>query len=302
MVHSVEFYLTTNDQLRLTYQSVSGQGRVLPRLAFEIQARFLPDSRRPEPREVEVRSLQADAYVGGELVGRGEMRGVVPPISELNDGHLHVEVLISPAAIRFVDETARGDDLGLRLVLQGLLRYRRRAEWVGDGAGGQAREGPGPWEDATISGIPTMELEIPRSEWVRKVLEPIGTHRYVWMELAIPPPPAEERWREAWEHLSKAEARYHEGHDADVLRCCWDALEALSPSRGDKIVPELPDEAKRDAIDQDLAKFRSFLQGGRHPRETRPGGGGRYHVDHRDADFALAQTKVWLVYLGRLET
>lgn len=297
----VSFYLTTNDQLSLTCQRVSGQGRVVPRLALEIEARYLPDPRQSEPREMEVRTLHADLLVNGELIGRGEMHAAVPPISAHNDGHLHIEVPISAAATRFVDETTRGDDVRLVVTLHAAIRYRRPAQSVGDGAGGQRIEGPGPWQDMPSTGIPSLEVDIPRGEWVRKVLEPIGTDRYVWMEFAIPPAPAGERWMAALEHLSKAEARYHQGDDADVLGCCWDAVEALAPGQGGKIVPDVAAEAKRRAVDDQLIKFRAFLQGGRHPSELTPGSGGRYHVDHRDAAFALAQTKVWLTYLAHLE-
>jgi hypothetical protein len=96
-----------------------------------------------------------------------------------------------------------------------------------------------------------------------------------------------------------AETRNHEGNDPDVLRYCHDALQAVSPSNPKGIVPAIADDAKRQQLDEALHHFRDFLQNGRHPQKT-GANAGRYDVDHRDAQFALAMRKVWLVYIARL--
>jgi hypothetical protein len=146
----------------------------------------------------------------------------------------------------------------------------------------------------------SLQVAIPRPVWVKQVLEPIGTDQYVLLELPIPPMPTGQRWQAAQEHLARAEARFHEGHDADVLRHCHDAFTALSPKDPTKFVPPVGDDVKMDQVNETLHAFRDFLHRGRHPLRTGDDAG-RYDVDHRDAAFALAATKIWLTYLARLD-
>lgn len=203
------------------------------------------------------------------------------------DSSVQIEVPISQAAIQWVDEAGRGKEVLLTLIFDGDVRCK-------------ASSNSSVVAVAAILEANSLPAVLPRSSWVHDVVEKLGTDNYVWMELPIPAPPDGARWRAALEHLHKAEIRYHEGADADVLGICWDSLEALSPGAGKLIVPPLADERKRSDIDLALGKFRSFLQNGRHPREAAPGEGGRYHVDHRDAQFALGVTKVYLTYVARL--
>jgi hypothetical protein len=196
-------------------------------------------------------------------------------------------VAIDRAALHHVAVTARGLDVVLKLTFRADL-FHRLADTEGNGAQ--------PWEEVQNSGAPGLDVTIPRSEWISKVLAEIGTESYIWMELPVPALPAEKKWRDALGHLTTAERRFEEGADAEVLRSCHDAFTPLA--EGPKgIVPQVADDEKRNAIDVHLRGFRNFLQNGRHPsRKT-----GLYTVDHRDAEFALAQTKFWLTYLARLE-
>jgi hypothetical protein len=180
-----------------------------------------------------------------------------------------------------------------RVTFQAALRYRKPAVLSPQGA---LQEDAGAWDDTHHGGM-GLEVEIPRSTWVKEVLEPIGTSRYIWMELLIPTLPTGRKWLKVQEHLEKAEARDHEGADPDVLRHCHDALSALSPRSPKTILPAVADQDKKDKLDRALQDFRAFLQNGRHPQQT-----GGYDVDHRDAQFALAMTKVWLTYIARLES
>ncbi len=88
--------------------------------------------------------LVVDVTVGTEVIGRGETRALGSSISLRNDGHLPVEVPVSPAAIRHVEETARGTDVSLRVAFQGSIRYRRAALLSSTG---QLAEPSGPWEE-----------------------------------------------------------------------------------------------------------------------------------------------------------
>ncbi|MGI8562614.1 MAG: hypothetical protein ACR2MZ_03500 [Candidatus Dormibacter sp.] len=283
-------------QLGLTYENVAGRGRIYPQLVFTIQARLHPTGRSPEPHEIEISRLVVDVTAGTEVIGHGEARQVGTRISSSNDGNVQVEVPVSPGAIRYVNEISRGAVVHLRLSFQGLVRYRRSAEITVQGALSQP---PGQWEELN-GGIPPMEVDVPRSTWVKAVLEPLGTERYIWIELPLPPLPAGHRWETVLEHLQLAERRNQEGSDADVLIRCYDALGALAPTDPKAIIPADINAEKRAVLDKALLEFRDFLQRGRHPQKTGDARG-RYDTDHRDSEFALAMTKVWLTYIARLE-
>lgn len=291
----VRFNIVGYDTLQFEYATVSSQGRVRPMLnvAFKVRINQLPQ--RPQmgahqfsgPPEVLLRHLFLDVRCGSELVAQGQLRSPVPSITiHGDDTQVSLDVEISPAAIRHIDVTARGDDVKLMLNFINVgISYREMSS--GDAVAA--------WREAQPAGGQMMMVTVPRSEWVKNVLDPIGTVRYIWMELPLPALPADGRWQAVQRHLNLAEQRHHEGFDADVLRHCHDALAALAEAPTE-IIPTLADEAKRRALDAALQKFRSFLHEGRHPdRQT-----GLYDADHRDAEFALASTKIWLTYLARL--
>ncbi len=298
MPTSASFAFGGDSQLTLTHKGIRGEGRIYPRAVITFEARHHLMGGRAEPKEIEIQRLIADLRCGNEMIGRGEVREYGSVISIHSDGHLEVEVPLSPAAIRYVDETARRTKVNLRIVVRIAFRYRKPARVATTGT---LEESPSAWEAISNVGAPAVDIEVPRSAWVNEVLQPVGTLSYICMELPIPPLPAAGLWPKALEHLSRAEARDHEGADPDVLRSCHDALAALSPSNPKAIVPAMADEAKREKLDAVLQAFRSFLQSGRHPQPSRTQAGG-YDVDHRDALFALAMTKVWLTYLARQQS
>jgi len=276
--------------LSLAYSRVHGEGRVQPRLVFTLDGRVPPDPQVPRGFDVDVRMLRVDVVCGTERIGSGDFRVLGRLITLHTEVSLQVEVPITPAAIQYVSETAMGDDVALNLIVQTRLGYRPSAE-LGSEAGS--------WEETSQGGT-SMQVSIPRSVWVKQVLEPIGTDHHVFLDLPIPPMPAGQRWQATQEHLARAEVRFHGGYSADVLRHCHDALAALSPKDPTRIVPPIADDAKRNQLNKTLHEFRDFLQRGRHPQKTGDEAG-RYDVDHRDAAFALGATKIWLAYLAKLE-
>jgi hypothetical protein len=292
MPSSATFNVVGYDTIELSLDRVTGSGHVYPRLCFDFSVRLhqspsRPPNTPPGPPEAVIRHLYVDVSSGTELLGRGELRNPVNPITIHADEGLTVEVPMSRAAIHHIDETARGQDVILHLVLRPFLSRRWQAP-VG--------EEPEEWRESPAPGSPPMEVSIARSDWVTKVLAEIQTERYVWMELPIPPLPGGERWRAALEHLTRAENRFQEGSDAEVLRHCYDALDALSPGAPKAIVPAAPNQEKRAKVDDALARFRTYLQEGRHLQKPT----GLYDADRRDSEFALSMTKVWLTYLARL--
>ncbi len=276
--------------LSLSFSRVTGESRVQPRIVFTLDGRVPPDPQVLRGFDVDVRTLRVDVVCDTERIGSGESRVLGTWLSLHAPIPIQVEVPVTPAAIAYVSEIARGDEISFNLLLQVVLRYRQSADPGSE---------PGPWDEMSHGGT-SMQVSIPRPLWVKQVLAPIGTDRYVFLELPIPPAPAGQRWQAALEHVARAEARFHEGYDADVLRHCHDALAALSPKDPTRIVPSIADDAKRNQLNETLHEFRDLLHRGRHPLKTGEDAG-RYDVDHRDASFALAATKVWLTYLARLE-
>lgn len=298
MATSASFAFGGRHQITVAYKDIRGEGHIYPRAVVGFEVRVHPYGPAIEPRDVEIDRLIADLRCGDDLIGRGEAREYGSTISVNSDGRLEVEVPLNPAAMRHVGETVRGARIHLRVIVRIAFRYRIPARFAPTG---EQESSAGQWEEMRNVGAPALDVEIPRSTWVHDVLEQIGTLNYVWLEMPIPPLPAGGMWQKVQEHLARAEARDHEGADPDVLRCCHDAIAALSPSNPKALVPAMSDPAKREKVDAALLAFRNFLQSGRHPQASGEQAGG-YDVDHRDAQFALAMTKVWLTYLARQQS
>jgi hypothetical protein len=89
---------------------------------------------------------------------------------------------------------------------------------------------------------------------------------------------------------------------------CWTrasitTLPAWAPSpSGAPSIPLYSHETyakKRDHLNIVLKNTKDFMHAGRHVSKQGQRIG-EFDVDRRDADFALAQTKIWLVYIARL--
>lgn len=271
-------------QLRL--DSVSGQGRLQPRLILDFQAET-----KGTDLHAEVHALRVEVTSNGEYLGTGSARNVVSDVWSW-DTQLRVEVPINRAVIDFVDQHP-DSTVQLMLEVQALLRLRTEPMALP----GQVSPEPGPWREVTTWPA-QMQVPIPRSEWVARVVQPLGVEQFVFLEVAIPPAPDSARWEKALSHLAEAEQHYREGNDPEVLQRCYAAFEALEGAPK-AIFDTVPDVEKRDRLNEALRTAKEYMHNGRHVSQA-GASEGAYPVDHRDAAFALGQAKLWLAYVSRL--
>lgn len=273
--------------VRLRFASISGQGRVQPRLILDFRAETVGAN-----EHAEVQDLRVEVTCGGELLGSGTQRNVVSDVYDY-ESQLLVDVPISRAVIDFVDQRLREATVQLGLEVRALLRLRTEPP----APPGQQRPEPGPWHEAKTWPTQT-EVSIPRSEWVSGVVQPLGVEQFIFLELPVPPPPERAQWEKALAHLAEAESHYREGNDPEVLQRCYAAFEALvgAPKA---IFDAVADAEKRNRLNDALRTAKEYMQNGRHVSKAGELEG-EYPVDHRDAAFALGQAKLWLTYIGRL--
>ena len=271
-------------QLRL--DSVSGQGRLQPRLILDFQAET-----KGTDLHAEVHALRVEVTSNGEYLGTGSARKVVSDVWSW-DTQLRVEVPINRAVIDFVDQHP-DSTVQLMLEMQAFLRLRTEPMALP----GQVSPEPGPWREVTTWPA-QMQVPIPRSEWVARVVQPLGVEQFVFLEVAIPPATDRARWEKALSHLAEAEQHYREGNDPEVLQRCYAAFEALEGAPK-AIFDTVPDVEKRDRLNEALRTAKEYMHNGRHVSQA-GASEGAYPVDHRDAAFALGQAKLWLAYVSRL--
>ncbi len=272
-----DFYFQATTAFSLTLDTIRGEGRVTPRLLLN----FVAHGSRGEPWVV-LQGLSAEVWLDAELLGRGDLRQQAG-MALLDRALAQVYVPITRDGIRHVDSHARGDQISLRLDLRARTTLQRD---------GVPDPEPGRETFAQASHL------VPRASWVKDVVEPIGSDQFVLLELAIPPNPERERWTRSLGHLEAAERFYHAGNDPEVLQRCYSAFEALEGAPK-AVFEREPDEEKRVQLNAVLLAVKTFMHSGRHVSRSGAASGG-FAVDHRDAEFALAQAKVWLSYFARI--
>ena len=277
--------------VKLALSHVSAQGQVLPRLVVSLEA-----SATRERIEAEIHHLTGELFHDRELLGKGAL----PPAVVSSFGtQLTLEVPVARDALHFVQQTLRGDAVDLRLEFTGLLRVRHDLP-----QGEQYRPSSPPqgeWGFVAIGQGRHAELrfQISRSDWFKRVLEPTGVNDYLLAEIRIPKAHRGQGWRNALDHLHDAERHFIIGNDAEVFFKCRAALEAL-PGAPKRTFDFIGNATKRQRIDELAKQFVDYLHTGRHV-ERSPGEQGKFPVDRRDAEFALALTKVMLAYASSLK-
>ncbi len=275
--------------LTLAFESVTGEGRVAPRLVFAFECRpYRPFT------QARLFQLRSDVRFENELLGTAALREVAEEV--LHHGtRVLLDMPISREALKFVDESLRSRQVDLRLEFKGSLRATTQTPTPSGLVDG------GEWtEHAIRSGQNTVGVS--RDLWISRVAEPLGGPIHVLLDLPLPPPPAPERdgWQMALDHLGEAERLYREGNDAEVMQRCYavfDSLKGAPQNILDGLAVTDPD--KRAKVGKALQSFRGLLQSGRHVSKS-GAWEGDFSVDRRDADFALTQTKLWLSYIARL--
>jgi hypothetical protein len=150
-----------------------------------------------------------EVRLGTELLGWATLRE--PAQHVLHRGTpVVLDCPLSQEAIRYVDDHVSGAQVELMLEVRGDVRYRTES-----GPEILRSEDEG-WRAVDVRSGQNY-VHVPRSQWLNRVVEPLGMNRYVLMELAIPEPPERGKWEHALAHLDQAEKLYREGNDSEVL-------------------------------------------------------------------------------------
>jgi hypothetical protein len=274
-----------NVWLKLTAGTVRGQGTLLPRLVFEI------DARPPRQQmQVQIQQLQARLLIAGELAGTGTTAGILAgPYGTM----VEVEIPISPNALDFAEAQLTGDRLRVTLEFRGVLWSKDDSTEPRKFA---SQPAPGEWTAFTFgaSAMTALDFEVARSDWFSRIREPLGTLRYLFVE--IPLPSSGHPLRKAAEQLKSAERALTAGDEPGVFLYCRGAIDAL-PGSPQKIFDGLTDAGEAKTLDELVRAAGAYLHRGRHV-ERSGAQQGDFPVTGRDARFALNLTKVLISHVA----
>lgn len=289
---STDLIIERQTWAKFRFLHLGAAGRVYPRLLFTLETRAsLPQ------RKLRVIQLNGSLSFQSEILGIGWLEPYGPSGTEidLHDRQVTLTIPVAHLAIQFVQERARGHAIPVELQLWGTA-------FVRDDTPVQQQDPHSPFSSGQWHFAPfqdsKLSVNIPRSDWVKNVLEPIGFGEYVLMEMPVPKIPERERWETALEHLKRAEEQYGMGNDPGVFQYCRAMVESLEgyPKR---IVAGMEDDKKREQIDALLHEAGQYFHAGRHVSKAGPMEG-EFPVDHRDAEFALGLAKLSLTYMAKL--
>lgn len=268
-------------------QGVVGVGGITPRLRLAFRA-----NTGLEPKlSGRLLSLQVEMTFQNELLGTGSLAPQFHTIGQQPAGLPALDVPLSAAAVAFLRDEVRGDDLVLGVRFSGLFQA--------DG-----RDCP-PWitQQSESLLLPVSSdigtLQVAHSEWIRKILKALVPGDHLLFSAHVPAPPNDGMWKSALSHLQAAEEAYNRGDDPTVLQKCHAVFESLRPRSPKTLFDSVSDPEKRRHVNELVLKTKGFLQSGRHVAKDGTLAGD-FDVGHRDSEFALAQTKAWLAYLSRL--
>lgn len=266
---------------------VTGQGRVAPRLCFQMRART--------PRErmqVEILLMRGELVIDGECLGSGFLTGVILGHGER---YITLEVPVSRPSLDHLHHVAPADRVDLKLTLSGWLRTRDDND---DGRRFVGEPQPGERVFQNFGEARTTELpfQVARGDWFTHVLQPIGTMEYISTEITLPA--GDSALHKALDHLHQAERAYILSDDAAVFLHCRGAIDAL-PGAKQRIFDGLSnqDEAKR--LDALMLHAGQYLHHGRHVA-TDGEEQGDFPIDHSDARFALNLTKLLVAHTSHV--
>src|SRR4051794_32029618 len=113
---------------------VTGRGRIMPRLTFDMEARTTR-----ERMQVDIQLMHARLVAGGEPLGEGFATGI--SLGAM-DTQIQIEVPITVGALDALDAAVTGNRVDLTLELSGFLRARDDNE---DGRRYASQLAPGEW-------------------------------------------------------------------------------------------------------------------------------------------------------------
>ncbi len=290
MSFSIDLRASTLTWINLTLSSVRAEGHIHPRMVLTFDARTPPE----QHRQARIIQLTVGLSFQNELLGTGWAREPGREVGSFGT-HLTFVVPLTRNAIRFVNERAQGHEIQLTLQFNGVIFAkddRPEQEWEG-----LPVIDPGKWFFTPVEEA-NLGISIPRSSWIKDVLEKIGFGKYILFELPIPEVPDPKRWEKALAHLNSAEEQYALGNDPAVFQNCRAAFEALK-GFPKNVFAAVEDDEKRKAVDTLLETAQHFFHSGRHVSKAGPQEG-LFPVDHRDAEFALVLARAFMTYIAKL--
>jgi hypothetical protein len=244
---------------------------------------------------MQIAQLNVGLLFQNEVLGTGWAREAGQEIDHSDTG-LTFAVPVTHQAIHFVNEYVRGHEIQFTLQFSGAVHARDDRpieEWQGGRPGWES----GKWFFAPIREV-NLVIGVPRSDWVKNVLEPVEFGNYFLMEMPVPAVPDRKRWENALTHLAQAEQQFALGNDPGVFHNCRAAFEALE-GFPKNIFAAVEDDKKREAVDTLLQTAQAFFHSGRHVSKAGPQEG-LFPVDHRDAEFALVLARAFVIYIAKL--
>jgi hypothetical protein len=270
---------------------IFARGSVRPRLYITLYA----ETTR-EKRFVDIHLLRGVLMLEQEQLAEGFLTGVSLNYTERP---LTLEMPISREALQYVTDRVTGDKIDFILELSGWLEVWREPS---EDDPAQYGESPTPGEHGFITvgggGRGQVRMQIDRGHWFTQVMEPVGTLSYVVTEIPLPKGTTTTTFQPVLNHLREAERSYASGDDASVFFRCRAALEAL-PGSPKNIFDGVADPDLAECMNALTKESVDYLHRGRHTQregEQR----GEFPVDHADALFALAMTRLLVAQSSRL--
>jgi hypothetical protein len=210
----------TNGQLpllRATAGGVRGEGRLHPRLVFDVDIRTSRES-----IEAHVQMFEARLKFGSETIGAGFTTGIVVG----QHGKLvSVEIPVSAVVLDATQDLMAGDNMLLQLELRGFMFIK---DDNNDGARIMGQPGVGEWGAHSFgeTSLVTLDFRVSRSDWFTRVREPLGLLRYINVEIVIPRGHGHPL-QKAGELLARGDRALTEGDEPGVFLYCRGAVDAL---------------------------------------------------------------------------
>lgn len=277
--------------VNLRAADVRASGVVMPRLWISLYA-----ATTREKRYADIHVLRGKLALEEEVLAEGFATGV-----SLNsyERAIPLELPISREALQYVTDHASGNRIDLTLDVSGWLEVRREPT---EDEPTYLGEYPTPGERGFISfgqnSTTRLTVQVARSDWFTSVMEPVGTLSYVVTEIPLPKGGFGTSFQATLNQLREAEQKYSACDDAGVFFRCRAAVEAL-PGSPKNIFDPLPDRNEAECMNALLKETVDYLHRGSHT-EREGERRGEFTVDHADARFALALTRLLVAQTSRL--
>lgn len=205
---------TSTMWVSVEFKRARGEGRVIPSLILECEARTPIANAR-----VELHHLKAELFQENEYLGEGsvEYKNI-----HTNGSSLEFRIPLRRSTLAYLVDRLSGPSVSLTMRFHGSLRVRTE-----DPPRYASSIPAGEWVFVQVGGnrMTELKIQIPRSEWFAHVLEPMGLGNYVFTEIVLPAGVLNPAFSAAVQCLQTAESHYVVGNDPEVF------LSAARPSK-----------------------------------------------------------------------